>query len=305
MTGQDTETTGEDSEVKEDTFSSSIQSIMKVGPSGEEGINELTPYEFYDMCDMVLARDIDGKQQLYNNYGAFNNRELLSRYGFIDQECQTDTVCLRQQIFDFNTTYLQISPERRDFWKQKGFEECIALAKFSPDHEHELQVIIEGYECPPTGDDFVTWSLSIGKSGWIPFPLKIWGILVLLPDDEWEIFKGCREFILPYINMFESPTVRDSELDFYDKWLTLFRNAVTLRYLRYQDVGREGISVNYDHSQRSPEVPTLSFRGLVLIVVSEADINRNMVSSDGNEYFIRLQISYLRRSYCNQGQGSR
>lgn len=213
--------------------------VMKLNDSGkgwmEEVVQENTPPRTRDCCDMVLTRTVTHIKQIYNNYGAFNNQAFLSTYGFIDKECQTDTVCLRAELFDNDTQHFHPDPERCDWWKQNGPTQILALAKNYPDHERELEFMYETTNMPNTPDEFVSWSLTVGQLGWIRFPLKIWGILHLLSPEEWDQFKVHPNSIIPKIMMFETAEVPDSEFPFYQKWLSLFDWAVTARYKRFDD----------------------------------------------------------------------
>lgn len=190
---------------------------------------------------MILIRDVTEVKQLFNNYGAYNNRELLSTYGFIDTSCPTDSICFRLDLFDHDTSYFRVSPERCEFWRQEGFPFCVKLSDRSRDHKRELEIILDRNECPPSGDGFVNWSLTVGLHGWIRFPLKIWVILCLLSREEWAAFKalpmdGKVNFIHPMLGMFESRDLGPSEIELFDKWVRLIENVLGVRDSRYREV---------------------------------------------------------------------
>ena len=117
----------------------------------------------------------------------------------------------------------------------------VKLAKYSPDHEREFEIILERNECPTTGNEFITWSLSVGKHGWVRFPLKLWIILCCLSNDEWKAFRDNPETVLPMIAMFETRDIDSTEFDFFEKWLNMLKYALNLRYERY--------GVAADHTQ--------------------------------------------------------
>lgn len=226
------------SEMSGDTLQYPTRPVLAVDPTGRGWIDKVVDRDAPlppDTCDMYLTKNISSVRQLFNNYGKFNNRQLLSVYGFIDPNCQTDTVCLRHELFDYDKSYIQIDPERREYWKTEGYDKVIELSKYWPDQEWEMEILLERNDCPTTGDEFVNWSLTLGQHGWVRFPLKIWGILVLFSKDEWETFKVNTVSILPKIKMFEVPRIPDDELIFFEKWLTLLYHAVETRYAKYQD----------------------------------------------------------------------
>ena len=221
-----------------------MQEIMTVDPTGSgwksKTVRKRNP-SAPDTCDLILIQDIKEVRQVFNCYGSFNNARLLCTYGFIDTECQTDTVGLRYELFDLKGPDSQVCSERREFWKSEGYKIMAKLAKYSPDHERELEIILDLNECPTTGNEFISWSLSVGKHGWVRFPLKLWVILCCLSDDEWKAFRDNPETVLPMIAMFETRDIYPTEFDFFEKWLNLLKYAVNLRYERYE--------VAADHTQ--------------------------------------------------------
>jgi hypothetical protein len=221
-----------------------MQDIMAIDPAGSGWISKAVRKRdpsAPDTCDLILIRDITEVRQVFNCYGSFNNTRLLCTYGFIDTKCQTDAVSLRYELFDHKAPDYQVCSERREFWKSKGYTIMTKLAKYSPDHERELEIILDRNECPTTGNEFITWSLSVGKHGWVRFPLKLWVILCCLSNDEWKAFIDNPETVLPMIALFETRDINSAEVDFFEKWLNILKCAVNLRYERY--------GVAADHTQ--------------------------------------------------------
>jgi len=235
-----------DSEISGQTLSDDveIQETVTLDPIGFGWQSKKAPRRHIpipDTCDLVLIRDVTEVRQVFNCYGSFNNARLLCTYGFIDMKCQTDAVSLRYELFDRKAPDFQICSERCEFWKSEGYAIMVKLAKYSPDHERELEIILERNECPTTDNDFINWSLSVGKHGWVRFPLKLWIILCCLSNDEWKAFRDNPETVLPMIAMFETRDIDPTEFDFFEKWLNMLKYAVNSRYERY--------GVAADHTQ--------------------------------------------------------
>jgi hypothetical protein len=226
-----------DSDITGKTLSDSTEEIMSIDPMGSgwniQTVPRRVPPNIPDTCDMVLTRNCTKVKQLFNNYGAFNNRTLLSTYGFIDPRCRTDYITLKSEIFDQSNEFFQICHERAEFWRTKGLEFIIQLADHSPGHKLELETILEGEDCPDYS--FIYWSLAVGENGWVRYPLKVWVILCCLTPDEWKTVQADATAILHWLVIFETRDVQGWELDFFEKWLRRLDFALTMRYTRYQD----------------------------------------------------------------------
>ena len=193
-----------------------------------------------ECCEMVTTQDVFNKEQLFNNYGTLNNVEALAKYGFIDPECQIDTVCLRREIFYTQTEYYTPDAERTKFWSEHGFAFLHALG----DHENcplgkEWESIKELETIPEKGREFVIWSLTIGKDGHVRCGLKVWLLLVDLLPGIWKEFMsfsmdGKVETMLPYLAIFDYPReLMQIENRFLTGWLNLLHPAVAKRNSRY------------------------------------------------------------------------
>lgn len=191
-----------------------------------------------DIIEMTLTRTITSVGQLFNNYGSFTNPILLLKYGFIDERCQTDCVCLRRELFDRATAVINVCPERCEWWKTKGFDFLDQLAEHSPLHLREFEVLMDRNEISGQGEGFVDWTLTIGKHGWVRYPLKIWMLVCLLKPEDWRAFKESdmetqAKLFYPWLTMFEAPVIAHENLEMCTKWYKVLEKALERRYARY------------------------------------------------------------------------
>ena len=194
-----------------------------------------------DSCEMVTTRDVcTKKEQLFNNYGTLNNVEALTKYGFINPECQIDTVCLRREIFYTQTEYYTPDAERTKFWSDQGSAFLHALGNHATRPlGKEWESITDLETIPENGREFVIWSLTIGKDGHVRCGLKVWLLLVDLLPGIWKEFMsfsiyGKVETMLPYLAIFDYPReLMQIEHRFLTGWLNLLHPAVEKRNSRY------------------------------------------------------------------------
>jgi hypothetical protein len=194
-----------------------------------------------DSCEMVTTRYVcDNKEQLFNNYGTLNNVEALAKYGFINPECQIDTVCLRQEIFYTQTEYYTPDDERTKFWSDQGSAFLRALGNHaSRPLGKEWESIEELGTIPESEREFVIWSLAIGKDGHVRCGLKVWLLLVDLLPGIWKEFKSFSiyrkvEMMLPYLAIFDYPReLMQIEDRMLTGWLNLLHPAIQKRNSRY------------------------------------------------------------------------
>ena len=193
-----------------------------------------------DSCQVVLIKNVKYNQQVFNNYGSLNNVELLSKYGFIDPECQIDTVCLRQEIFLKQTEYYTPDPERMKFWFEQGFKFLRTLAE----HEkrpfaREWDLMKEHEIIPEEGREWVMWSLTVSKGGYTRCGLKVWLLLVDFLPGVWNEFMSLSmdkkvDLMLQYLSVFtHERDLMQFEERVFSGWLNLLRHAVLERYSRY------------------------------------------------------------------------
>jgi len=193
-----------------------------------------------DSCELVTTKNVDNKEQLFNNYGTLNNVEALTKYGFIDPECQIDTVCLRREIFYTQTEYYTPDAERTKFWSDQGSAFLRALGNHANRPlGKEWESIKELETIPEKGREFVIWSLTIGKDGHVRCGLKVWLLLVDLLPGIWKEFMsfsmdGKVETMLPYLAIFDYPReLMQIESRMLTGWLNLLHPAVMKRNSRY------------------------------------------------------------------------
>ena len=200
-----------------------------------------------ETCDLVTRKNVRNKEQLFNSYGMFNNVNALMKYGFIDPDCQIDTVGLRREVFFHPTEYYTPDAERTKFWSQHGFEFLRALAQ----HEKrpfgtEWEEMAEQGNISANSRDFVIWSLSIGKGGYVRCGLKVWLLIVNLVPEVWKDFidlslEAKVEAGLDYLAIFDRPRELDSnEQPTFSMWLNLLRQAVQKRYDRFSQKDKDG-----------------------------------------------------------------
>jgi len=195
---------------------------------------DLTVYDLPDTCDMVAVKDIAGPCQIFGNYCQYSNSKLLARYGFIDRHCQSDTVSLAAQLFD------DADPARQAFWETKGFMFLEQLKTYNSHYDEELKGILKREPCPPTGPDFIQWSLAIGLHGWVRFPLKVFTCLLLLTTEEWDHFimqktsKEKAQSFFHHMFFFEMRgDLMPPDSRAYSKWLELMNGALLKRQATY------------------------------------------------------------------------
>jgi hypothetical protein len=194
-----------------------------------------------DSCELVTTKNVDNKEQLFNNYGTLNNVEALTKYGFIDPECQIDTVCLRREIFYTQTEYYTPDAERTKFWSEQGFAFLRALGDHAtrPFGEEWESIKEDIATIPETGREFVIWSLTIGKDGHVRCGLKVWLLLVDLLPGIWTNFTTLSMnskvgVMLPYLAIFDHPReLMQVEKRMFLGWLNLLHPAVEKRKSRY------------------------------------------------------------------------
>jgi hypothetical protein len=218
-----------------------------LGPNGEgwtiQMIQHPPVHPPIDTCDMVLTKDVTQIKQLFNNYGPLSNLELLSEYGFIDENSQNDYVSLRRELFDLPNFH----QGKREYWKRSGFKLVMGIARAShSSHLDEMEILLHGGKCPMTGGSFVRWSLAIGKHGWVRFPLKIWIMIRLLSPTQWRDFDNASEqmqvgyFVSRFVagvtrlDILEMPPASVTYLE-VERWNDLLADALDKRLTRYND----------------------------------------------------------------------
>jgi hypothetical protein len=197
---------------------------------------DLNCYDVPDTCDMIAQRDITGPGQIFSTYSESGNSFLLTRYGFIDPESQSDTVNLVAELFD------DADDARKTYWKEHGFALIEKLSLFNERHFYELDLIKQRDPCPPQGDPFVRWTVALGLHGWVRFPLKVWIVLRLLSSADWDKFISYEKlndkvsFLLSFfffLDIFGDLT--DSDTSDYSDWLELLNQALQRRQELYGD----------------------------------------------------------------------
>lgn len=224
---------------------------------------DLTIYDVPDTCDMVAVKDIIGPRQICSNYTQLSNSRLLSRYGFIDSGCQSDSVSLSAQLFD------NIDPDRQEFWENKGFQLIEKLKTFNERNFQEMEGILQREACPPKGAPFAQWSTAVGLCGWVRFPLKVFTTILLLTAEEWEKFIGYKKltekavFMMPFMFFFEvRGDLVDSDMKSYSNWLDLMDNALLAKqatYGQFEDFSafQEEITRMRTESEAAVPIPSL------------------------------------------------
>jgi hypothetical protein len=141
-----------------------------------------------DSYNMALVKDITGVKQLYSSYGTLTNPKLLLTYGFLGPFSKRDKVSLQKELF-YEPEHFTVSSGLSVFWKELGYRFIVEVAKISdPSHHQDLVQLVHDEECSIDQREFVWWSLAIRECGWIPFPLKVWGLLCLLDSDQLDQF---------------------------------------------------------------------------------------------------------------------
>lgn len=193
-----------------------------------------------ESCDVILVKYVHNNEQVFNNYGALNNVDTLSKYGFVDPDCEINTVCLRREIFYHQTEYYIPDMERTKYWFDHGFEFLSALAQHeSRPFGKEWKQMVEKENIPERGREFVLWSLTIGKGGHVRCGLKVWLFIADLAPSLWTEFMALSlndkvESGLHYLAIFDRPReLTQVEKRIFTGWLNILRQAVQKRYDRY------------------------------------------------------------------------
>lgn len=224
--------------------------IEEIDPQTGEWRDQVVPripIREHDTCDMVLTKSIIQVRQLFNNYGKLSNDKLLSVYGFLDVDSETDTVGLSRELFTSRTSQTDI--ERREFWRDHGHTLLVEMLKHQPVDKLEMETLVEGISPPISGWEFILWSLTIIRGGFVRFPVKLWiGILLFTPV-QWTQFKGMSmegkvNSALDLTSIFHKEVMTEEEVNRYDNWLQILGDAVRQRLARYPTGVPAGTALN-------------------------------------------------------------
>jgi hypothetical protein len=192
---------------------------------------------------MVLVREVNCIRELFNNYGRMTNTEALGNYGLLNPHTMSDTVSLRNELFNLSSA-ISLDATRFTWWKERGFELVEAVARRNHKFELQLERLLNyARNRAKTGDDFVDWSLAVEDIGNIPIPLRIWGFMTLYSAEEFSNFvrlpleeQSRAMYELVYLFDRESPVVKKHQRSRYVRWLELMQTAICLRRARYPNV---------------------------------------------------------------------
>jgi len=203
------------------------------------------PPELPDTCDMVLTHYIPADEsfgrELYNSYGKLRNSEFLIRYGILVnwESGLENSVSLWRELFD---TEHARSSGRCEYWKSSGYQLLLGVANtyVRGDDYETIFADLEWVDQHPTDYAFVDVSLVITCERHVFYPLSVWLLLLLLPDDAWTLFRQSSldqqiDTILKDLTAFDSPTVTLKTIGDSVGCLKLLVQALVVRKSRYSE----------------------------------------------------------------------